>query len=171
TAVGAPEGASVTYRILNEREEVFIHDGTGMISLTGKRFDREQEPNIRLLVQTVVAIRIDDVNDCPPIFVGLPYDVVVSSDSAVGEKILAVKAVDRDIGEPPMKTVQEVRVDVVEKARPIFTKKQYQATVSEAAPKKTVVSKVKATSSVGGHLIYTIEEGNDDDLFVIDMDT
>lgn len=51
TAVGAPEGASVTYRILNEREEVFIHDGTGMISLTGKRFDREEEPIVRLLVQ------------------------------------------------------------------------------------------------------------------------
>ncbi|KAK6011423.1 hypothetical protein OSTOST_23488, partial [Ostertagia ostertagi] len=51
TAVGAPEGASVTYRILNEREEVFIHEGTGMISLTGKRFDREEEANVRLLVQ------------------------------------------------------------------------------------------------------------------------
>ncbi|KAK6054008.1 hypothetical protein COOONC_08483 [Cooperia oncophora] len=230
TAVGAPEGASVTYRILNEREEVFIHEGTGMISLTGKRFDREEEQNVQLLVQarthevkpqlaqTVVAIRIDDINDCAPVFVGLPYDVVVSSDSAIGEKILTVKAVDRDIGmngivryhsvslppvfklnkhdgrltingklddakvyrfeviatdqgDPPMKTVQQVRVDVVEKARPIFTKKQYQATISEAAPKKTVVSKVKATSSVGGHLIYTIDEGNDDDLFVIDMDT
>uniref|UniRef100_A0A7I4YD34 Cadherin domain protein n=1 Tax=Haemonchus contortus TaxID=6289 RepID=A0A7I4YD34_HAECO len=230
TAVGAPEGASVTYRILNEREEVFIHESTGMISLTGKPFDREEEPVVRLLVQaqthevkpqlaqTVVAIRVDDINDCAPIFVGLPYDVVVSSDSPIGEKILAVKAIDKDIGmngivryhsaslpkvfklnkhdgritvneklgdakwyrfeviaidqgEPPLKTVQVVRVDVVEKARPIFTKKHYEATVSEAAPRKTIVSKVKAASNVGGHLVYTIEEGNDDDLFVIGMDS
>ncbi|VDO27944.1 unnamed protein product [Haemonchus placei] len=211
TAVGAPEGASVTYRILNEREEVFIHESTGMISLTGKPFDREEEPVVRLLVQaqthevkpqlaqTVVAIRVDDINDCAPIFVGLPYDVVVSSDSVIGERILAVKAIDKDIGsnewdrtlsqrlapqslqaeqarwkdhgEPPLKTVQVVRVDVVEKARPIFTKKHYEATVSEAAPRKTIVSKVKAASNVGGHLVYTIEEGNDDDLFVIDMDS
>ncbi|KAK6044151.1 cadherin domain protein [Cooperia oncophora] len=150
-----------------------------------------------------------------------PYDVVVSSDSAIGEKILTVKAVDRDIGmngivryhsvslppvfklnkhdgrltingklddakvyrfeviatdqgDPPMKTVQQVRVDVVEKARPIFTKKQYQATISRQQKRqkeRKVVSKVKATSSVGGHLIYTIDDGNDDDLNLIDMDT
>ncbi|RCN25728.1 cadherin domain protein, partial [Ancylostoma caninum] len=80
TAVGAPEGASVTYSILNEREELFIHDGTGMIALTGKRFDREAEPIVRVLiqartheskpqlVQTVVVFRIDDVNDCTPVF-------------------------------------------------------------------------------------------------------
>ncbi|VDO60529.1 unnamed protein product [Heligmosomoides polygyrus] len=210
-----PEGASVTYRILNEREEVFIHDGTGMISLTGKRFDREEEPIVRLLVQartheikpqlaqTVVAIRIDDVNDCAPMFVGLPYDVVVSSDSAVGEKILSVKAVDRDIGMngivryhsaslPPafklnkhdgkitvhgkldeakvyrfeviatdqggLFRVQEVRVDVVEKARPIFTKKQYQAAVSEAAPRKTIV----------GHYLPLILEYQDINTLMID---
>ncbi|ETN83303.1 cadherin domain protein, partial [Necator americanus] len=109
TAVGAPEGASVTYGILNEREELFIHEGTGMIALTGKRFDREDEPIVRLLVQartherkpqfaqTVVAIRIDDVNDCTPVFVGLPYDVIVSSDAALGDKIMTVKAVDKDI--------------------------------------------------------------------------
>ncbi|VDL72367.1 unnamed protein product, partial [Nippostrongylus brasiliensis] len=230
TAVGAPDGASVTYSILNEREEVFIHDGTGMISLTGKRFDREQESIVRLLIQarthevkpqlaqTVVAIQVTDVNDCIPSFVGLPYDVVVSLDSAVGDKVLSVKAIDPDIGmnglvryhsaslpsvfklnkhdgkitvngkldeakvyrfeviasdqgDPSLKSVQEVRVDVVEKARPIFTKKQYQATVSEAASKKTVVNKVKASSSVGGHLIYTIADGNEDDVFAIDLDT
>lgn len=49
--MGAPEGASVTYSILNEREELFIHDGTGMIALTGKRLDREAEPIVRLLIQ------------------------------------------------------------------------------------------------------------------------
>ncbi|PIO52821.1 hypothetical protein TELCIR_25866, partial [Teladorsagia circumcincta] len=53
-------------------------------------------------------------------------------------KVYRFEVIATDQGEPPMKTVQEVRVDVVEKARPIFTKKQYQATVSEAAPKKTV---------------------------------
>ncbi|KAJ1372475.1 hypothetical protein KIN20_034644 [Parelaphostrongylus tenuis] len=230
TAIGAPEGVSVTYSILNEREEVFIHAGTGLIALTGKRFDREEESVVRLLVQArtheikpqlaqcIVSIRVDDVNDCTPVFVGLPYDVVVSSDSAVGEKILSVKAIDRDIGmngivryqspslpsvfklnkhdgkitvngrldaslvyrfeviamdqgTPVLKAIKEVSVHVVERARPIFTKRQYYASVSEGSKKKTVVTKVKASSNVGGHLIYTVESGNDDNLFVIDMDT
>ncbi|KAK6741188.1 hypothetical protein RB195_009193 [Necator americanus] len=230
TAVGAPEGASVTYSILNEREELFIHEGTGMIALTGKRFDREDEPIVRLLVQartherkpqfaqTVVAIRIDDVNDCTPVFVGLPYDVVVSSDAALGDKIMTVKAVDKDIGmngivryhssslpsvfklnkhdgkisvngklndakvyhfeivatdqgEPALKSSVTVRVEVVDKARPIFSKKQYFASVSEASPRNTVVTKVKASSSVGSHLMYTISDGNEENLFSIDMAT
>ncbi|KJH45106.1 cadherin domain protein [Dictyocaulus viviparus] len=222
TAVGAAEGAIITYSILNEREEVFIHDGTGMISLTGKRFDREKEPVVRLLVQgrtheanpqlaqTVVVIHVEDINDCSPVFIGLPYDVVVSLDSTVGEKILSVKAVDRDIGcttmpsifklnkhdgritvngkldvskvyhfdvvaidqgSPALKSVQEVRINVVERTRPIFVKRQYFASISEGSQKNTNVVKVKASSSVGGHLVYTIEGGDDSNLFVIDMDT
>ncbi|VDM52768.1 unnamed protein product [Angiostrongylus costaricensis] len=203
TAIGAPEGVSVTYRIMNEREEVFIHSGTGLIALTGKR---------------IVTIRVDDVNDCAPTFVGLPYDIVISSDSVIGEKALSIKAIDRDIGmngivryqsatlppvfklnkhdgkitvngkldtssvyrfevvamdqgTPVLKASEEVRIHVVERARPIFTKRQYYASISEGSKKKTVVTKVKASSSVGGHLIYTVESGNDDNLFVIDMDT
>ncbi|KIH55818.1 cadherin domain protein, partial [Ancylostoma duodenale] len=170
------------------------------------------------LAQTVVVIRIDDVNDCIPVFVSLPYDVVVSSDAALGDKIMSVKAVDNDIGmngivrynspslpkvfklnkhdgkitvngkltdakvyhfeiwatdqgEPALKTSVPVRVEVVEKARPIFSKKQYFASVSEASARNTVITKVKASSSVGGHIMYTIESGNDEGLFSIDMDT
>uniref|UniRef100_A0A0K0DCV7 Cadherin domain protein n=1 Tax=Angiostrongylus cantonensis TaxID=6313 RepID=A0A0K0DCV7_ANGCA len=230
TAIGAPEGVSVTYRIMNEREEVFIHSGTGLIALTGKRFDREEESVVRLLLQartheikpqlaqSIVTIRVDDVNDCAPMFVGLPYDVVISSDSVIGEKALSVKAIDRDIGmngivryqsgtlppvfklnkhdgkitvngkldassvyrfevvamdqgTPVLKASEEVRVHVVERARPIFSKRQYYTSISEGSKKKTVVTKVKASSSVGGHLIYTVESGNDNNLFVIDMDT
>lgn len=49
-------------------------------------------------------------------------------------------------------------MDVVEKARPIFTKKQYQAAVSEAAPRKTIV----------GHYLPLILEYQDINTLMID---
>lgn len=43
-------------------------------------------------------------------------------------------------GEPALKSSVPVRVEVVEKARPIFSKKRYFASVSEASARNTVVS-------------------------------
>ncbi|VDL68800.1 unnamed protein product, partial [Nippostrongylus brasiliensis] len=75
----------------------------------------------------------------PSVFKLNKHDGKITVNGKLDEaKVYRFEVIASDQGDPSLKSVQEVRVDVVEKARPIFTKKQYQATVSEAASKKTV---------------------------------
>ncbi|KAK6019489.1 cadherin domain protein, partial [Ostertagia ostertagi] len=152
------------------------------------------------LAQTVVAIRIDDVNDCAPIFVGLPYDVVVSSDSAVGEKILAVKAVDKDIGVISVNgeldaeeraaynlsvmardvtrnalnstAVVNVELTGVNDNGPRFEHLVYRVNVSESTPVDTKLLTVKAVDPDGGNgLISYAVSGKDSSIVHMDPAT
>nr|ACI49172.1 hypothetical protein Csp3_JD01.004 [Caenorhabditis angaria] len=104
TAIG---GSSVSYSIINPRDEFAIHSGTGIITSTGIAVDREIEAVIRLVVQarsmeqiaqTTVEIHVEDLNDEIPMFVSLPYDVSVSMDAKIGDEIIVVRAIDKDEG-------------------------------------------------------------------------
>ncbi|VDM48292.1 unnamed protein product [Toxocara canis] len=109
-AVDPNLGESVMYRILNPRPEFVIGAGSGLISWTGISLDRELTPLVKLVVQgrtsggkwdsvqCVVVIDIEDVNDCSPRFLGVPYMAAIPRDAKPGEKALGVKAVDADEG-------------------------------------------------------------------------
>lgn len=49
-------------------------------------------------IQCLVVIEVEDVNDCAPRFLGIPYLAAVPRDAKPGEKALSVKAVDGDEG-------------------------------------------------------------------------
>ncbi|CAD6197559.1 unnamed protein product [Caenorhabditis auriculariae] len=110
TAIGAPPGAPLSYKLLNEHLGFVMHAGTGVIALSGVPLDREEEAVIRLVVQArtqgspteyaqaVVVVRLEDVNDCAPQFVNLPYDAVVPVDASIGDRVMTVRAQDKDSG-------------------------------------------------------------------------
>uniref|UniRef100_A0A1I7XJY0 Cadherin domain protein n=1 Tax=Heterorhabditis bacteriophora TaxID=37862 RepID=A0A1I7XJY0_HETBA len=201
TAIGAPDGTAVVYSMLNTRDEFLIHSGTGMVALTGIPLDREQEPIINLLIQarthefipqvaqTVISVQIEDINDCRPQFISLPYTAVVSIDAKIGDKIIGIRAIDRDSGVNGMvryqsssipnifklnkydgkitvggsllgvdprvyefeveaedqgnltlKSMEKVRIEVMDKARPLFSEQLYRATISESTGAGTTVN-------------------------------
>uniref|UniRef100_A0A915BTY2 Cadherin domain-containing protein n=3 Tax=Parascaris TaxID=6254 RepID=A0A915BTY2_PARUN len=110
TAVDLNLGEAVMYRILNPRPEFVIGAGSGLLSWTGIPLDRELTPQIKLVVQgrtsgsrwesvqCLVVIEVEDVNDCVPRFLGIPYLAAIPHDAEPGEKALSVKAVDGDEG-------------------------------------------------------------------------
>uniref|UniRef100_A0A0M3IME1 Cadherin domain protein n=1 Tax=Ascaris lumbricoides TaxID=6252 RepID=A0A0M3IME1_ASCLU len=109
-AVDPNLGEAIMYRILNPRPEFVIGAGSGLLSWTGIPLDRELTPHIKLVVQgrtsgskwesvqCLVVIEVEDVNDCAPRFLGIPYLAAVPRDAKPGEKALNVKAVDGDEG-------------------------------------------------------------------------
>ena len=49
--------------------------------------------------QTLVTVRVHDVNDCAPEWVAEPYRGVVPLDAHVGDNATLVTALDRDLGD------------------------------------------------------------------------
>ncbi|CAI2349826.1 unnamed protein product [Caenorhabditis sp. 36 PRJEB53466] len=109
--IGERFDVPVTYSIINPREEFLIHPASGVISSTGLPLDRETLPVVRLVVQaqaagkkltiaqTVVNIKVEDINDEDPMFLKTPYDVTINSNFEVGSTILTILAVDKDEGD------------------------------------------------------------------------
>lgn len=69
--------------------------------------------NRHSVAHALVEISVDDVNDNRPIFVGLPYNLVLSTDSPASSFIGKIQAVDIDAG-----VNGEVRYSIVSGDRP-----------------------------------------------------
>uniref|UniRef100_A0A8D1Y0Z8 FAT atypical cadherin 1 n=1 Tax=Sus scrofa TaxID=9823 RepID=A0A8D1Y0Z8_PIG len=110
TAIGNPINEPLFYHILNPDCRFKISRTSGVLSTTGIPFDREQLETFDVVVEVtqerkpsavahvVVKVVIEDQNDNAPVFVNLPYYAVVKVDTAVGQIIRYVTAIDRDSG-------------------------------------------------------------------------
>ncbi|XP_043928134.1 protocadherin Fat 3 isoform X2 [Protopterus annectens] len=109
-AIGNRLNEPLKYSILNPADKFRIKPTSGVIQTTGVLFDREEQEVYELIVEAsreydhlrvtrvVVRVSIEDINDNPPVFVGLPYYAAVQVDSDPGVLIYQVTAVDRDKG-------------------------------------------------------------------------
>lgn len=112
--IGAALNEHIEFRLLNPTDMFRIGFTSGVIETTGKRFDREQQPNHELIVEArsftayqekpriahvIVNVTIMDINDNCPMFVNLPYYAIVSVDAERGSLITKVHALDADSNE------------------------------------------------------------------------
>ncbi|XP_077154662.1 protocadherin Fat 3 isoform X5 [Ranitomeya variabilis] len=109
-AVGHRLNEPLRYTILNPGNKFRIKSTSGVIQTTGISFDREEEEIYELVVEAsreldnlrvarvVVKVNIEDINDNPPVFVGLPYYAAVQVDAEPGTLIYKVTAIDKDKG-------------------------------------------------------------------------
>ena len=101
---------SFNFEILNPFPGFELLPTSGILQLTnGKEIDRERTPNIELLIRatsmndrsrsatTVIAVDVEDINDCAPEFLQLPYHVTLSEDSQINDRLISVKARDSDL--------------------------------------------------------------------------
>ena len=97
------------YSFTGNEEAVVIDSVTGVITNT-RPLDRESGGAVSLTViatdlvgltaSTRVVIRIDDINDNPPSFIGEPYEFTFSEEAiATVREFLTVRARDTDLGE------------------------------------------------------------------------
>ncbi|XP_028409982.1 protocadherin-like protein isoform X2 [Dendronephthya gigantea] len=85
-----------------------INDVTGMITTVGEPLDWEVTPIITFPVyayeirspnitgQTFVRVKINDVNDAPPLFLNQPYVGYIKENLPVGTLVRYINAIDRD---------------------------------------------------------------------------
>ena len=107
------ENGTVFYSILPGNGSFFAIDSTsGIISVSGPidfeiddlyqlvvlATDAAPDPSLRLTSSVNVTVRILDVNDNPPAFVGLPYMAIISENSNPGDYVLNASATDSDSG-------------------------------------------------------------------------
>ncbi|XP_061408146.1 LOW QUALITY PROTEIN: protocadherin Fat 1-like [Lethenteron reissneri] len=111
TVTGNRLNEPVFYRLLNPRGLFEVGRTSGALrSLAAAPLDREERERHELVVEArderspprvaraVVRVRVLDVNDNAPAFVGLPYYAAVRADAERGETVRRVTAVDRDAG-------------------------------------------------------------------------
>ena len=80
--------------------------------------------------------------------------------------ILTVAAYDG--GSPPYSSETQILVKVVEKSVPTFSEQSYKTTVPENTETFSPIVNAAAVSPLGGELIYTLESGNQDQIFSVD---
>ena len=80
--------------------------------------------------------------------------------------ILTVAAYDG--GSPPYSSETQILVKVVEKSVPTFSEQSYKTTVPENIETFSPVLNAAAVSPLGGELIYTLESGNEEQIFSVD---
>ncbi|XP_012590314.1 PREDICTED: protocadherin Fat 3 [Condylura cristata] len=109
-AVGGRPNEPLRYRLLNPGGKFRVGPTSGAVQTTGVPLDREEQEAYELVVEAgreldqlrvarvVVRVRVEDANDNPPVFVGLPYHAAVQVDAAPGTLVYQVTAVDRDAG-------------------------------------------------------------------------
>uniref|UniRef100_A0A8C9U158 FAT atypical cadherin 3 n=1 Tax=Scleropages formosus TaxID=113540 RepID=A0A8C9U158_SCLFO len=109
-AVGNRLNEPIRYSLLNSGKRFQIKSTSGVIQTTGVQFDREEQEIYELVVEasreqdrlrvarTTVIVQVDDVNDNPPVFVGLPYYAAVQVEAEPGSPIFWVSAIDQDKG-------------------------------------------------------------------------
>uniref|UniRef100_A0A3B3YR96 Cadherin domain-containing protein n=1 Tax=Poecilia mexicana TaxID=48701 RepID=A0A3B3YR96_9TELE len=98
------------HTLLNAATRFTIRPTSGVIQTTGIPFDREEQDFYELIVEArrehdhqhvarvLVKVHIEDINDNPPVFVGLPYYAAVQVEAESGLSIFRVSAVDGDKG-------------------------------------------------------------------------
>lgn len=109
--VGYPIGETITFSIVNPSELFEISPSTGVVTIKqGKKLDRESIDSYDVVIQardsnvppeiaqTVLHVIVDDVNDNSPVFVGVPYYIVLQLGVRVDSKVGQVNAEDADIG-------------------------------------------------------------------------
>ncbi|XP_066522855.1 protocadherin Fat 3a isoform X2 [Hoplias malabaricus] len=111
TALGNRLNEPLRYSLLNAGGKFRIRPTSGAIETVGVPLDREDKEEYGLLVQAgreedrlrvaraLVRLRVTDVNDNAPVFVGLPYYAAVQVEAEPGASIFRVTAVDRDKGQ------------------------------------------------------------------------
>ncbi|XP_030621432.1 protocadherin Fat 1 [Chanos chanos] len=109
-AVGNRIHEPLFYSILNPDRRFEIGRTSGVLFTTGIPFDREEQDVFDVVVEVtkeqksagvvhvLVKVTVEDMNDNAPIFVNMPYSVIVQMDSVVSTVFRQVTAVDRDIG-------------------------------------------------------------------------
>ncbi|XP_015197069.2 protocadherin Fat 3 isoform X3 [Lepisosteus oculatus] len=109
-AVGNRLNEPLKYSLLNAGTKFRIKSTSGVIQTTGVPFDREEQEFYELVVEAsrehdllrvarvMVKVQVEDINDNPPVFVGLPYYAAVQVEAEPGSPIYRVTAVDRDKG-------------------------------------------------------------------------
>ena len=80
--------------------------------------------------------------------------------------ILTVAAYDG--GSPPYSSETQILVKVVEKSVPTFSEQSYKTTVPENTETFSPIVNAAAVSPLGGELIYTLESGNQYQIFSVD---
>ncbi|XP_066555366.1 protocadherin Fat 3 isoform X3 [Amia ocellicauda] len=110
SAVGNRLNEPLKYALLNAGTKFRIKPTSGVILTTGVPFDREEQEFYDLVVEAsrehdhlrvarvLVKVQVEDINDNPPVFVGLPYYAAVQVEAEPGAPIYRVTAVDRDKG-------------------------------------------------------------------------
>ncbi|XP_035389998.1 protocadherin Fat 3a isoform X2 [Electrophorus electricus] len=110
TALGNRPNEPLRYTLLNAGGKFRIRPTSGAIETVGIPLDREEREEHGLLVQAgreddrlrvaraLVRVRITDINDNAPVFVGLPYYAAVQVEAEPGASVFRVTAVDRDKG-------------------------------------------------------------------------
>ncbi|XP_055053276.2 protocadherin Fat 3a isoform X1 [Misgurnus anguillicaudatus] len=111
TALGNKLNEPLRYTLLNAGGKFRIKPTSGAIETIGVPLDREEKEEYGLLVQAgreedrlrvaraLVKVKVTDVNDNAPVFVGLPYYAAVQVEAEPGAAIFQVTAVDRDKGQ------------------------------------------------------------------------
>uniref|UniRef100_A0A8C5SNE8 Cadherin domain-containing protein n=1 Tax=Laticauda laticaudata TaxID=8630 RepID=A0A8C5SNE8_LATLA len=109
-AIGNRLNEPLKYSILNPGNKFKIKPTLGLIQTVGLPFDREEQELYELVVEAsreldhlrvarvVVRVLIEDINDNPPLFVGLPYYAAVQVEADPGTLIYRVRAIDKDKG-------------------------------------------------------------------------
>lgn len=109
--IGYPIGETITFSIVNPSDLFVISPSTGVVTIKGgKKLDRETIDSYEVIIQardsnvppeiaqTVLHVIVDDVNDNRPVFVGVPYYIVLQLGVRVDSKVGKIKAQDADIG-------------------------------------------------------------------------
>ncbi|KAB7505675.1 Fat-like cadherin-related tumor suppressor-like protein [Armadillidium nasatum] len=124
---GLPINSHVKYSLLNSNEFFEIRPTSGVLRTVGKPFDWEKQDHFSLIVRAheteneesfghvVVNVAVLDVNDNEPVFVGQPYDALVSTSAERGHVIAKVRALDADSG-----VYGEVRYELVRGSGELF---------------------------------------------------
>ncbi|XP_046380464.2 protocadherin Fat 1-like isoform X3 [Haliotis rufescens] len=107
-AIGHRLNEPLEFTLLNNRAMFSIMMTSGVIETQGYPFDRELVGNYTLVVEVkdirgrlahcLVIITVTDINDNAPVFVGMPYNSVVSFDASDDRVVKRVQAFDLDDG-------------------------------------------------------------------------
>ncbi|XP_076002461.1 protocadherin Fat 3-like isoform X2 [Genypterus blacodes] len=109
-AVGNHLNEPLKYTLLNAGLQFKIRPTSGVIQTTGIPFDREEQEFYELVVEArrehdrvhvarvMVRVQVEDINDNPPVFIGLPYYAAVQVEAEPGSPIFNITAVDSDKG-------------------------------------------------------------------------
>ncbi|XP_067663318.1 protocadherin Fat 1-like isoform X2 [Haliotis asinina] len=107
-AVGHRLNEPLEFTLLNNRAMFSIKKTSGVIETLGHPFDREHVGNYTLVIEVkdtrgrlahcLVIVTVTDINDNAPVFVGMPYNSVVSFDASDDTVVKRVQAFDLDEG-------------------------------------------------------------------------
>lgn len=109
-------GETVKFNLLNPHNSFILNEQCGLLWFSHlAQLDRELHENIQLGVQvisyqannfqiinnnafSIINVKVDDINDCAPIFLQNIYSATISEDVNVGFCVTTVKAKDNDSG-------------------------------------------------------------------------